>query len=81
MLSGFKNLSELYLLNNQISDISSLAGLTNLTVINLKNNNIRDIKPLANLKKLTYLDLSDNQISAADIKWLKTQLPKCRIDS
>ena len=60
------SLTELLLVNNQISDIKPLASLTNLTSLTLISNQISDIKPLASLTNLTALSLTDNQIS--DIK-------------
>ena len=56
------NLKELYLPENQISDIHSLSSLTNLTRLDLGANQISDISPLASLTKLTVLDLYVNRI-------------------
>ena len=58
------NLSELYLPDNSISDVSPLAGLTQLTALNFwDNSNISDVSPLAGLTQLTYLYLGGNSIS------------------
>ncbi len=59
------NLSELYIGNNQISDISVLASLTNLEVINLMTNQISDLTPLSGLENLHTLILDHNMISDA----------------
>ena len=56
-LSEFKNLTHLYLYNNQISDISALSGLTNLETLNLSYNQIDDISALSGLENLTELEL------------------------
>ena len=53
----------LWLYNNNITDISSLAGLTNLTRLALGGNNITDISALAGLTNLDLLDLGYNSIS------------------
>ena len=65
-IENFKNLTQLGLGSNQISDIKPLAGLTNLTLLLLNENSISDLTPLANLTNLTTLGLGRNQIS--DIK-------------
>ena len=62
-LEKFKNLTNLYLEINQISDLTPLTSLTKLTNLDLDSNKISDITPLANLTKLTTLNLSNNQIS------------------
>lgn len=65
-LSGIENctgLYELYLDNNQISDISPLKGLsTYLAILNLNNNQISDITPLKDFTSLFVLHLDNNQI-------------------
>jgi Leucine-rich repeat (LRR) protein len=58
-----KNLNELYLYHNQISDISSVASLTSLESLSLGDNQISDVSLLASLSNLNYLTLNDNQIS------------------
>ncbi len=57
------NLTNLVLVDNQITDVSSLAGLTNLTTLILYVNPITDISPLARLTNLTNLGLAGNQIT------------------
>ena len=61
--SDLEPLTELDLLGNNISDISSLISLTNLQELNLNSNNISDILPLAGLNNLQMLDLNKNNIS------------------
>jgi internalin A len=60
------SLTELYLDNNEISDIKPLESLTQLTELHLSRNEISDIKPLASLTQLFLLELDNNKIS--DIK-------------
>ncbi|MCX8093404.1 MAG: leucine-rich repeat domain-containing protein [Candidatus Goldbacteria bacterium] len=59
----FKNLQELEMYDNQISDISPLSGLTKLRYLNLSNNKISDISALSGLTDLYSLNLANNQIS------------------
>jgi len=61
-LENCVNIKELYLSENQISDIHNLSSLTNLTKLNLGANQIGDISPLASLSRLTVLDLYVNRI-------------------
>ena len=55
--------TELYLSNDQISDLSSLTGLTNLERLYLSNNQISDLSPLTELTNLEWLYLSQNKIT------------------
>ena len=56
-------LSNVYRLNEPITDISFLADFKNLHRFDLSINNISDISVLSGLTNLTYLYLDDNQIS------------------
>jgi Leucine-rich repeat (LRR) protein len=58
-----KNVEELYLSNNQISDLKPLQSLTNLKKIYLRGNKIKDITPLQSLTNLTELDIKSNGIN------------------
>jgi len=58
-----RNLTTLWLGNNQITDISPLAGLINLVWLDLGGNQISDFSPLAGLVNLEVLYLDWNQIS------------------
>ncbi|WP_265239354.1 leucine-rich repeat domain-containing protein [Lyngbya sp. CCAP 1446/10] len=60
------SLTELYLDNNEISDIKPLQSLTQLTNLHLSRNEISDIKPLQSLTQLSLLALDNNLLS--DIK-------------
>ncbi|MFA5069651.1 MAG: leucine-rich repeat domain-containing protein, partial [Candidatus Omnitrophota bacterium] len=57
------NLQELWLYDNQISDLSPLTGLSNLNYLYLNNNQISNISPLTALTNLQDLYLRYNQIS------------------
>ena len=61
---GFTSLTQLFLNNNRITDVTPLAKLTNLEGrLYLNSNQIRNIIPLQNLTKLQRLYLSSNQIT------------------
>ena len=62
-LEAANNLTELFLANNSISDISPLAGLNNLTLLSLDYNPISDISALSGLINLIWLSLLGNSIS------------------
>jgi len=58
-----KNLVDLYLNGNKLTDISPLADLINLKQLWLGNNDITDISPLTGLTNLEYLSMEHSQIS------------------
>ena len=62
-LEKFKNLTNLYLSSNSISDLTPLAGLSNLKMLWLHSNHISNLKPLKTLTNLTILNLYHNHIS------------------
>ena len=62
-LAGLTGLKELYLFNNEVTDISALAGLTGVTRLALDSNDISDISPVAGLSNLKWMNLNNNKIS------------------
>ncbi|MGO5074155.1 leucine-rich repeat domain-containing protein [Clostridium sporogenes] len=64
-----KNISNLDISDNHITDISYLRGLDSLEKLNLYNNDIKDISAVSNLPKLKYLNMAKNE--AVDISYLK----------
>lgn len=62
-IESFKNITELWLDHNNISDLKPLASLNKLESLELNHNHISDFKPLTNLTNLTLLSLNDNNIS------------------
>lgn len=58
-----KDITELDLSNNAITDISALSGLTSLTTLNLSMNSGLDPGSLSGLTNLTILDLSYNELT------------------
>ena len=65
-----KNVEQLGLSTNQISDVMSLKALTSLRTLSLVDNQIIDITPLQSLTNLRNLSLDNNQIN--DISSLKS---------
>lgn len=61
-LKDLKNLTELNLYGNQLSDISPLEDLKNLTGLWLGKNQLSNISPLKELKNLIVLNLCDIQL-------------------
>ena len=63
VLQYMENLTELWLTNNNITDLSPLAGLTSLEHLTIGWNYITDLSPLSGLTNLTWLNLGGNAIS------------------
>lgn len=57
------NLTELYIPDNIIVDISALKSLNRLTSVTLSSNQISDISALSDLTSLSYLHLGQNRIA------------------
>lgn len=57
------NLTELYVYQNNITDISFVKGLTSLETLSLFNNNVSDLSPLAGLISIKDLYLRANNIT------------------
>ena len=77
----YGKLSEVYLNDNNIQDISTLSRAPAMSILALSNNGLTSekIAPIANFKYLVYLSLSDNEIT--DISALKdlTYLKELRL--
>ena len=75
-LAGLKNLKQLDLEGNGLSDISALAEYTGLTVLGIADNRVKDISPLSGLVKLQELNVKNNEIEdispLKDMKELRT---------
>ena len=65
-LEEARNLRELYLDKNQISELLPLANLVHLEVLSLNINRISDLDPLEGLHSLQVLNLNFNQIEHLD---------------
>ena len=57
------NLTEIYMVNNDIADVSALANLVNLTDLDLSKNRITAIADIKGLQKLRNLELGYNSIT------------------
>ena len=62
-LDLLKALTQLYLQNNQLTDVGDLSGLTALTFLYLNNNQLTDVGDLSGLTALTHLYLYNNQLT------------------
>ena len=62
------SLWRLYLIDNCLSDIASLADIRNLAELDVSGNSIASLAPLAGMWRLAYLHVHDNQV--ADISSL-----------
>ena len=62
-LEHAENLKQLYLNNNQISNLSPISGLQRLRRLSLNKNNVSDVSGLSGLTTLQWLRLNDNRIS------------------
>lgn len=62
-ISGFTEITAIFLDNNQIRDLQPLTTLNNVTTATFGNNQISDLRPLARMTQLTRLDLRNNRIS------------------
>ncbi|KAM8822379.1 protein phosphatase 1 regulatory subunit 42 isoform 2-T2 [Spinachia spinachia] len=65
-LSMCRNLTVLYLYDNQITHICNLGFASNLTHLYMQNNNITHIDNLGNLQKLSKLYLGGNKIAVVE---------------
>ena len=72
--ADLEKVKNLYLRNNQLTDVTALKELTQLTYLNLERNQLTDVTALKELTQLTKLYLDDNRLT--DITALKelTQL-------
>ncbi|ECP0813508.1 LPXTG cell wall anchor domain-containing protein, partial [Listeria monocytogenes] len=62
-LQNLTNLRELYLNEDNISDISPLANLTKMYSLNLgANHNLSDLSPLSNMTGLNYLTVTESKV-------------------
>lgn len=80
-LSSLGKLTTLDLSDNEISDISPLKKLTSLKTLHLDGNEIKDFSPIYDLDNLAMLTIGDMDISKAQLKKLKEELPDCIIYS
>ena len=77
----FSNLSDLYLANNQLTNVDVLSSLTNLQKLNLGTNQLTNVDVLSNLTNLQMLDLSSNQLTNVDVLSSLTNLQMLDLSS
>ena len=59
-----KNLKQLYVCENELTDIRGLENLPNLQKLSVRNNKLKGIySPFPTLPGLTYINLRENQIA------------------
>ena len=78
-LSGiqyFKNLEELNIANNEISDLSPLSGCAKLKTLDASGQYISNLGALSALKELTELNLADNELTTLSSLKELTELQK-----
>ena len=81
-LEKLTKLEELFLDDNQLTDVKGLEKLTQLKVLYLHDNKLTSVKGLEKLTQLEALDLENNlDLTKAQIDQLQKTLPKCKITS
>ena len=80
--ADYENVTELYLVNKQLTHVKGLEKVTQLKTLHLGDNKLTSVKGLEKLTQLTYLSLYDNHaLTKAQIDQLQKALPKCYIGS
>lgn len=78
-MAGLPKLESLYLLNNQDTDLSSLANHPSLTTVDVSHSEIGDITSLKTISTLKSLNVAGTRIPEAQIVELEVALPNCKI--
>ena len=79
--ADLEKVRELYLVDDQLTDVKGLEKLTQLTHLNLAANKLTDVKGLEKLDQLKVLFLDGNPaLTKAQIDELKKALPDCKIE-
>ena len=66
-LVNFPGLEQLYLDENQLTNIQFVTSLKNLTHLGINNNYVTDLSPLNQVEGLKYLDVRQNPVGSVDI--------------
>ena len=78
--ADLEKVRELYMPNDEITNLEALSGMTNLEQLSLWNNQITNLTPLAGLKGLKRLIIYDNpNLTKTQINKLQQALPKCKV--
>ena len=79
--ADLEKVRELYLVDDQLTDVKGLEKLTQLTELELSGNKLTDVKGLEKLTQLKFLILDGNPaLTKAQIDELKKALPDCKIE-
>jgi internalin A len=78
--ADYEKVTELYLANNQLTDVTGLEKLTQLKDLSIVGTQVTDVRGLEKLTKLERLELQDNQLTS--VKGLEnlTQLETLALD-
>jgi len=66
VLEDLTELTDLYLTDNGISDLTPLRNMTKLRTLNLSNNRVASLAPLSGLTQLQSVNLSFNEMTSLD---------------
>lgn len=69
-LKGLKNLRELFLDYNEVTDINAIGSMDHLEYLSLNGNHIQNLYEIQSLSHLQYLDLSNTLIRGEDLKYV-----------
>ena len=66
------NITQLYLYNNELTDISGIKIFKNLEVLDLDYNQIKDISVLKSLNNIKELSISELELKSNQIKYINS---------
>ena len=66
------NITELYLHNNELTDITGVKLFKNLKELYISNNEIKDISVIKYLKDLEYLDITNLKLESDQIQYINS---------
>lgn len=78
--NGRKYAERVYLMYQDVSDITPLSDLKELKVVALNNTTVSDITVLSKLKDLQSVDVSLTNVSMEQVQALQQVLPNCRVN-
>ena len=79
--ADLEKVRELYLVDDQLTDVKGLEKLTQLKCLYLNKNKLTDVKGLEKFTQLKFLILDGNPaLTKAQIDELKKALPDCKIE-
>ena len=66
------NITELYLHNNELTDLTGVKLFKNLKELYISNNEIKDISVIKYLKDLEYLDITNLKLESDQIQYINS---------